>query len=74
MNLNSERQQECDDNLDNGHQSFSKSEMIELKNQNGEDLNEEDLKWEKKEKKAYYFNVFVKRKIENFFKNVNLIN
>ena len=46
MNLNSERQQECDDNLDNGHQSFSKSEMIELKNQNGEDLNEEDLKFE----------------------------
>ena len=46
MNLNSERQQECDENLDNGHQNFSKSEMIELKNKNGEDLNEEDLKFD----------------------------
>ena len=44
--MNSERQQECDENLDNGHQNFSKSEMIELKNKNGEDLNEEDLKFE----------------------------
>ena len=51
--LNSERQQACGENLDNEYLNFSKSEIIELKSQNGDDninhekdLNEEDLKFE----------------------------